>query len=75
MECNVGGAERWVRLGAGALCVAAGIASDLPKALRTILITAGTINLITGAVQYCPMNELVGRNSCLPSAPATSLNQ
>jgi hypothetical protein len=75
MNRNVGGSERIARLGIGALLLLLGVAGyagaipvavgPLPQALTAIaLVVVGVILLVTGSVQYCPINQLVGRDSC-----------
>lgn len=75
MNRNVGGTERIVRLGIGALLVLLGIAGyagalrvavgPLPQAVTAVaLVLIGLILLATGGLQYCPINQVFGRDSC-----------
>ncbi len=75
MEKNVGGSERTARVLVGAILMAGGIAaytgslkvasSIAPQALTSLLILlVGVILLATGLVQSCPVNSLLGRNTC-----------
>jgi hypothetical protein len=75
MNRNVGGTERIVRLGSGAVLLLGGIAGyagalrlavgPFPQALTAVVLVAfGLILLATGGLQYCPINQLLGRDSC-----------
>ena len=74
MKKNVGGRDRTARLVVGPILILAGIAGyagllglavgPLPQALTSILVfLVGTILLVTGAVQTCPLNRLLGVNT------------
>jgi hypothetical protein len=74
MDLNVGGSERTVRLVAGGLLVLLGIggyAGLIPVAVgpfpqfltSVVLALVGLILVVTGAVRFCPLNALFGRNS------------
>lgn len=71
MKKNVGGTDRIARLVIGPLLVLAGIAGyagllalavgPLPQALTSVVVfLVGTILLVTGLVQRCPLNQLIG---------------
>ena len=65
MEKNVGGIDRVARLGFGGLLVLAAAAAlgGFPFVSATIAavgLVVGLILLVTGAVQFCPLNRLVG---------------
>ncbi|MFC6787277.1 DUF2892 domain-containing protein [Halobaculum halobium] len=71
MNKNVGGIDRIARLILGPILVLAGIAGyagllalavgPLPQALTAILVfLIGAILLVTGLVQKCPLNRLLG---------------
>ncbi len=64
LRCNVGGNERTARLAGG---IAAGVLAatlPLPGVLRWIMAVAAGVSIATGATQYCPLNQALGRNSC-----------
>lgn len=74
MKKNVGGTDRIVRLVIGAVLVLAGIAGyagflalavgPLPQALTSVIVfLVGTILVVTGIVQKCPLNRLLGLNT------------
>jgi hypothetical protein len=63
MNANVGGLDRkarWV-LGAGAVLVA--VVAPLPKGWRFGLLSFAATELLTAALQYCPMNQALGINT------------
>lgn len=75
MNRNVGGYDRIGRLAIGAILLVAGIAGyagflalavgPLPQALTAILVAVvGIILLVTGAVQFCPINRVLGLDTC-----------
>lgn len=74
MNQNVGGSERLARLGIGALLLAVGVVgyvgfvnlawTGIGQALTSVLFAlVGVILLATGALSWCPINGLLGRNS------------
>jgi len=71
MQKNVGGADRIARLVVGPALILVGIAGyaglftlavgPLPQALTAVVVfLIGTVLLVTGLVQKCPMNGLLG---------------
>jgi hypothetical protein len=74
MELNVGGGERTARLVVGGLLLLLGIGGyaglvpvavgPLPQFLTSVVLAiVGLILVVTGVVQFCPLNALFGRNS------------
>ncbi|SEO45532.1 Protein of unknown function [Halogranum amylolyticum] len=74
MKKNVGGMDRTARLIVGPLLVLTGIAGyagmlalavgPLPQALTSVAVfLIGTILLVTGLVQKCPLNRVLGVNT------------
>ncbi len=68
---NVGGLDRTVRLVAGPVLVAVGIAAaagdrdigtagTVGLAVAALLLVAGAVFLVTGTTQKCPANQVVG---------------
>lgn len=74
MEKNVGGLDRTARLIVGPILLLAGIAGyagllvlavgPIPQALASVIVfLVGAILTVTGYVQKCPLNRLVGLNT------------
>jgi hypothetical protein len=66
MQCNVGGVEREVRAGIGLALLAASSVSPLPARWRALLAGLGAIGVATAASQYCPLNTVLGIDTCHP---------
>jgi hypothetical protein len=64
MTCNVGGIERPIRIGVGILLLAIGAFANLSLLGTAVLLVAGTIALVTGVIQFCPLWALFGMNTC-----------
>jgi uncharacterized membrane protein HdeD (DUF308 family) len=64
MRCNVGGADRTVRIVAGIVLIAVGLLYPLSVAWQTAVFVVGVIALLTGLMRFCPISALVGRNTC-----------
>jgi hypothetical protein len=64
MTCNVGGTERSIRIVIGVLMLGIGTFAPLPLLGTVIALIAGTIALVTGVIQYCPLWALLGMNTC-----------
>jgi len=58
MKCNVGGTERFIRLVVGAIMLFLGLY------LRSWWGIIGLVPLITGAIRYCPISDLLGISTC-----------
>jgi hypothetical protein len=64
MKRNVGGWERWFRLGAGAALVGLYVGKLLPRnAWGKAALGVGSEMLLTGVTGYCPVNQAVGHDS------------
>jgi DUF2892 family protein len=64
MTCNVGGTERPIRIVVGILVLGIGTFAPLPLLGTAIALVVGTIALVTGVIQYCPLWALLGMNTC-----------
>lgn len=75
MEKNVGGTDRNIRFVVGLLLIILGIIGyagmlslaigPIPQALMSIvLVLIGVILLVTGYTQKCPLNSILGINTC-----------
>lgn len=66
MQCNVGGVEREVRAGVGLALLSAAALGPLPAKWRAALAGLGAIGVATAASQYCPLNAVLGIDTCHP---------
>ena len=64
MTCNVGGIERPIRIGLGILLLGLGVFANLSLVGTAIVLVAGTIAVVTGVIQFCPLWALFGMNTC-----------
>lgn len=69
MERNVGGMDRTARLVLGPLLAIVGLAIVFGVVstnvyLGAALVVVGAVFLVTGAVQQCPINSVLGINTC-----------
>lgn len=69
MTCNVGGIERPIRIGLGILLLGIGAFANLPLAGTAIVLVGGTIALVTGVIEFCPLWALLGMNTCHTQTP------
>lgn len=63
MKTNVGGWDRNVRWIVGAGALVAGAVAPLRLPWRIGLLAFGAAELITAGSRYCPVNEMLGRNT------------
>ena len=64
MKCNVGGMDMIARLVIGVVLLAIGLTVTMGLGLKIIVFVLAAIALITGIVRYCPLNALIGLNTC-----------
>ena len=64
MKSNVGGVERPIRIIVGILLIGIGAFAGLPPIGMGLLVVAGTIALITGAIGFCPLWTMFHINTC-----------
>lgn len=64
MACNVGGIERPIRIGLGALLLLVGIMGDFPPAAMWALLIGGGVAFVSGLMGFCPAWALLGINTC-----------
>jgi len=69
MTCNVGGIERPIRIGLGILLLGIGAFANLPLVGTAIVLAGGTIALVTGVIEFCPLWALLGMNTCPTPTP------
>ena len=67
MICNVGGIERPIRILLGVLMLGIGALANLSLLGTAIVLMAGTVALVTGVIEYCPLWTLLGVNTCQTS--------
>jgi hypothetical protein len=58
VKCNVGKTEQFVRISIGAIAILLGIY------FRSWWGLLGLLPIITGAVRYCPISDLMGISTC-----------
>lgn len=66
MVCNVGRIERLIRILLGVLVLGIGVFANLPLFGTAIALMLGSIALVTGVIEYCPLWTLFGVNTCQP---------
>lgn len=64
LKCNVGGTERSIRFGAGAALGGIGVLLPSSNLARYLLLGAAAISIVTATTRYCPLNDLLNRNTC-----------
>ena len=64
LSLNVGGLDRIIRLVLGVVLIAVAIVADLSGTTAVVVYVIAAIALLTGVVQFCPLNALFGFNSC-----------
>lgn len=63
MKSNVGGADRKIRLILGIILLPLGI-FVLTGTIKVVTIVLGIVGLGTGLINWCPINQILGINSC-----------
>ena len=64
MICNVGGIERPIRILLGVLMLGIGAFANLSLLATAIVLIVGTVALVTGVIEYCPLWTMLGVNTC-----------
>jgi hypothetical protein len=64
LEKNVGGLDRYARLIAGVLLLVAAALNYVSGYVLWVAVAIGVIFLVTGLMQFCPINKALGRNTC-----------
>ena len=64
MTCNVGGVERPIRIGIGAVAILIGLFAGLSTGVGGAALAVGAILLLIGAVGFCPLFMLFGISTC-----------
>ncbi len=68
MTCNVGRAERSIRIVLGLVLLGIGAFAGLPPWGAGIAFVVGAVALVTGAIGFCPAWKLLGINTCPPGS-------
>ncbi|NBB73377.1 MAG: DUF2892 domain-containing protein [Bacteroidetes bacterium] len=71
LTCNVGGADKTTRFVLGIVLLAVGLFAGLSSTWTIAAYAAAAIALLTAFVGYCPLNTLLGIDTCAqePSTP------
>jgi hypothetical protein len=69
MKSNVGTTERLVRIGLGVILLLTGYFAALPQWGSIIAYLLGVVAIVTGAVSFCPLWQLLGINTCESGPP------
>lgn len=64
IPCNVGGIDKTLRIVLGILLVAVGFFMDLSATWTIVAYVLAIIALLTALVNYCPLNQLFGIDTC-----------
>lgn len=71
LTCNVGGADKSIRLVLGIALLAVGFFVGMSTTWTIVAYAAAGIALLTALIGYCPLNALFGINTCAPKQSAT----
>ena len=64
IACNVGGADKAIRIVIGIALIAFAFFANVDAIWKEVAGGAAAIALITAFVGFCPLNSLLGINSC-----------
>ena len=64
MKCNVGGIDRIGRIVVGIVLLVVGIVAPIEMTWRIVALVIAAIALLTAIVRFCPVNAMLGFNSC-----------
>ena len=64
MKPNVGGIDRIGRFVIGVVLLIVGLAAPVSAMWQIVALVVAAIALITAVVQFCPLNALLGINTC-----------
>ena len=69
MRCNVGGRDRAARLILGTVLFLAAVLSPVDLGWKISLVALAAVVLLTGLSAYCPLNHVLGINTCTKTLP------
>jgi hypothetical protein len=64
MVCNLGAAERVIRVGLGVILIAVGYFAAIPGPWAVAAYVIGAVAVVTAAAGFCPAWRLLGINTC-----------
>ena len=64
MKPNVGGIDRTGRIVLGIVLLVVGLVAPIGMTWQIVALVVAAIALVTGVVRFCPVNYLVGINTC-----------
>lgn len=64
LTCNVGGADKAIRFVLGLALLAVAVFAQIETHWRVLAAALALIALLTAALGFCPMNSLLGINTC-----------
>ena len=70
MSCNVGSADKVVRILVAVALAAVALTTDLGSTLTIVAWVAAGIALLTGLVGFCPLYRVLGVSTCKLEAGA-----
>jgi hypothetical protein len=64
MKCNVGGVDRTGRIVIGIVLLLVGLFAGLGAVWQVVVLILAAIALVTAIIRFCPLNALLGINTC-----------
>jgi len=64
MSCNVGGADKVVRIVVGIALLILAVFSPIDTVWRVLAGVLAAIALVTALIGFCPLNSLLGIDTC-----------
>lgn len=64
MKSNVGGIDRTLRIIVGIVLLLVGLLAPLEMTWRIVALVVAAIALVTAFVRFCPINAMLGINTC-----------
>lgn len=68
MKCNVGGIDMAARLIVGAILLGIAFVVPMSTGWQIAVFVLAAIALLTGLLRYCPVNAMLGLNTCARQA-------
>ena len=64
MKCNVGGMDRNIRIVVGITLLLVGVIVPMGTMWQIVVLVVAAIALVTAFVNFCPINAMLGINTC-----------